>query len=198
MPQDPEQKLSGTLSLLLVSEETPQGEGQKEGLRGVPPGRGGPEEADHKRAVAVCWALGTCSPDGAWRKVMSVSDIHSQELLGLPVSLPTFQFSQGSGHSQGIKGWCPPPCWRGELRRGHCAPCCAAGARPMCILQRAESVRREDTVRTVLAAEEVWFLATELVEEAQERTTQAHARESLQCPGTQARDDLSGPRFPPW
>ena len=88
MPQDPEQKLSGTLSLLLVSEETPQGEGQKEGLRGVPPGRGGPEEADHKRAVAVCWALGTCSPDGAWRKVMSVSDIHSQELLGLPVSLP--------------------------------------------------------------------------------------------------------------
>lgn len=149
MPQDPEQKLSGTLSLLLVSEETPQGEGQKEGLRGVPPGRGGPEEADHKRAVAVCWALGTCSPDGAWRKVMSVSDIHSQELLGLPVSLPTFQFSQGSGHSQGIKGWCPPPCWRGELRRGHCAPCCAAGARPMCILQRAESVRREDTVRTV-------------------------------------------------
>lgn len=89
MPQDPERKLSGTLSLLLVSEETPQGEGQKEGLRGVPPGRGGPEEADPKRAVAVCWALGTCSPDGAWRKVTSVSDIHSPELLGLLCPRPS-------------------------------------------------------------------------------------------------------------
>ena len=49
MLQDAEQKLSGTLSLLLGSEETPQGEGQKEGLVGVPPGRGGPEEADHKK-----------------------------------------------------------------------------------------------------------------------------------------------------
>lgn len=102
-----------------------------------------------KKAVAVCWALGTCSPDGAWRKVTSASDIHSPELLGLPVSLRTSHFSQGSGHSQGIKGWYPPSCWPGELRRVQCASCCAAGARPVCILERAESVRREDTVRTV-------------------------------------------------
>lgn len=85
----------------------------------------------------------------AWRRVTSASDSHSPELLGLPVSLPTSQFSQGSGHSQGTKGWYPPACWSGELRRVQRASCCAAGARPVCILERAESVGREDTVRTL-------------------------------------------------
>lgn len=76
---------------------------------------------------------------------MSASDIHSPELLGLPVSLPTSHFSEGSGHSQGIKGWYRPPCWPGELTRSFQAQvsslvkvqqfslgelCCFSGAAP--------------------------------------------------------------------
>ena len=62
MPQDPEQKVSGTLSLLLGSKETPQGEWQKEGLGGVPPGRGGPEEADHKKSSGCVLGPGNLQP----------------------------------------------------------------------------------------------------------------------------------------
>lgn len=62
MPQDPEQKLSGTLSLLWGFEETPQGEGQKEWLVGVPPGRGGPEEADHKKSSGHVPGPGNLQP----------------------------------------------------------------------------------------------------------------------------------------
>lgn len=160
-----------------------------------------------KKAVAMCRALGTCSPDGAWRKVTSASDIHSPELLGLPVSLPTSHFSQGSGHSQGIMGWYRPPCWPRELTRVQCASCCVAGARPVCILERAESVRREDTVRTVRRQEtgkpagrgrKHGFWPWSLWRRHGRGPHTCVQRESPQCPGTQARDGLFGPRFPPW
>ena len=65
-----------------------------------------------------------------------------------------------------------------------CASCCAAGARPVCILERAESVRREDTVRTVRRQEMSkpagrggsTVSGHGAVEEARERPTHAHPK----------------------
>lgn len=106
--------------------------------------------------------------------------------------MPTSQFCQGSGHSQGIKGWSPPPCWPGELRRGALCPVLRQGAQTHAHVRRAESVRREGTGRTVRwqearasqpeAGRKHGFWPQSLRRSAGEGTS-AHARESLQCPG---------------
>ena len=44
----------------------PKGRGRKRGLEGFHQDEVALKRPSQK-AVAVCWALGTCSPDGAWR-----------------------------------------------------------------------------------------------------------------------------------